>query len=207
MPRERAARKSKQMLNAAQRLFAQSGYAAVSMDDIAKTAGVSKATLYSHFDSKEKLFAEIIEIESPHIEEGVPIPEVFEGDAEGVLRNFARGFARFFADGRGLEIYRLFVTDLHRFPDLVRRFHAAGPMALRARLSRLLAQMAERGALSIEDPDLAADHLTSLIQGRLPFDRAIGLPPPDPAAIDRHVESALRLFLRGYAQASRGEEP
>jgi hypothetical protein len=67
--------------------------------------------------------------------------------------------------------------------------------------------MAERGELSIEDPDLAADHLTSLIQGRLPFDRAIGLPPPDPAAIDRHVESALRLFLRGYAQASPGGQP
>jgi len=178
----------------------------VSMDDIAKDAGVSKATLYAHFDSKENLFAEIIEIENPQIIDRVPIPEIFDGNAEDVLRTVARGFARFFADGPGLEIYRLFVTDLHRFPDLVRRFHAAGPMALRGRLSRLLAQMAERGALSIEDPDLAADQLTSLIQGRLPFDRAIGLPPPDPAAIDRHVESGLRLFLRGYAPTSRSGE-
>jgi AcrR family transcriptional regulator len=191
------------MLSAAQRLFAQSGYAAVSMDDIARTANVSKATLYAHFSSKENLFAEILEAESVGIDDALSIPDIFENDAEGVLRRFAYDFARFFLDGRGLEIYRLFVTDLHRFPELVRRFHAAGPMAMRARLSRLLAQMAERGALSIDDPELAAENLAALIQGRLPFDRAIGLPPPEPAEIERRVESALGLFLRGYAPAER----
>jgi AcrR family transcriptional regulator len=200
---EGAPKKSAQMLNAAKRLFARSGYAAVSMDDIAKMAGVSKTTLYAYFDSKENLFAEILENESAGVEESIPIPEAFEGDAEGVLRRFAYGFARFFVDGRGLEMYRLFVTDLHRFPDLVRRFHAAGPMAMRARLARLLAQMAEAGALSLDDPELAADNLASLVQGRLPFDRAIGLPPPARAEIERHVDSALRLFLRGYAPVSR----
>jgi AcrR family transcriptional regulator len=195
------------MLSAAQRLFAQSGYAAVSMDDIARTANVSKATLYAHFSSKENLFAEILEAESVGIDDALSIPDIFENDAEGVLRRFAYDFARFFLDGRGLEIYRLFVTDLHRFPDLVRRFHAAGPMAMRARLSRLLAQMAERGALSIDDPELAAENLAALIQGRLPFDRAIGLPPPEPAEIERRVESALGLFLRGYAPAERRAAP
>ena len=196
-------KKPSQMLSAAQRLFAQSGYAAVSMDDIARTANVSKATLYAHFSSKENLFAEILEAESVGIDDALSIPDIFENDAEGVLRRFAYDFARFFLDGRGLEIYRLFVTDLHRFPELVRRFHAAGPMAMRARLSRLLAQMAERGALSIDDPELAAENLAALIQGRLPFDRAIGLPPPEPAEIERRVESALGLFLRGYAPAER----
>lgn len=196
-------KRSSQMLSAAQRLFAQSGYAAVSMDDIARTANVSKATLYAHFSSKENLFAEILEAESVGIDDALSIPDIFENDAEGVLRRFAYDFARFFLDGRGLEIYRLFVTDLHRFPELVRRFHAAGPMAMRARLSRLLAQMAERGALSIDDPELAAENLAALIQGRLPFDRAIGLPPPEPAEIERRVESALGLFLRGYAPAER----
>ena len=200
-------KRSSQMLSAAQRLFAQSGYAAVSMDDIARTANVSKATLYAHFSSKENLFAEILEAESVGIDDALSIPDIFENDAEGVLRRFAYDFARFFLDGRGLEIYRLFVTDLHRFPELVRRFHAAGPMAMRARLSRLLAQMAERGALSIDDPELAAENLAALIQGRLPFDRAIGLPPPEPAEIERRVESALGLFLRGYAPAERRAAP
>jgi AcrR family transcriptional regulator len=199
VPPTKNPKKSAQMLEAAQQLFAEAGYESVSMDLIAKMAGVSKATLYAHFDSKEKLFGAILESESARIDEGMPIPEVFADDAEAVLRRFAHGLARFFVGGRGLEIYRLFVTDLHRFPDLVRRFHAIGPMALRSRLARLLKQMSERGALSIDDVELAADHLMSLVQGRLPFDRAIGLPPPARAELERHVESALRLFLRGYA--------
>ena len=193
------AKKSEMMLDAARRLFAEVGYEAASMDLVAKTAGVSKATLYAHFESKEKLFAEILEVENGRPEEGDWIPERFEGDAEDVLRRFARGMARFFVDGRGLAIYRLFVADLHRFPELVARFHGAGPMAMRARVARLLAQMGERGALAIDDPETAADHFLALVQGRLPFYRSIGLAPPPHAEIDRRVESALQFFLRGYA--------
>jgi AcrR family transcriptional regulator len=198
-------RKSEMMLKAAQRLFAEAGYEAVSMDLVAKTAGVSKATLYAHFDSKERLFAEILEAENGRIEDVDWIPERFEGDAEGVLRRFARGMARFFVDGRGLAVFRLFVTDLHRFPELVARFHSAGPMALRSRVARLLAQMAERGALAIDDPETAADHLLSLVQGRLPFDRSIGLPPPPEEEIERRVDNAVRFFLRGYAPRGPGD--
>ena len=206
MKRSGSPRKSEMMLKAAQRLFAEGGYEAVSMDLVAKTAGVSKATLYAHFDSKENLFAEILEAENDRAGDEDLIPERFEGDAEDVLRRFARGMARFFVGGRGLAVYRLFVADLHRFPELVARFHANGPMVMRSRLARLLAQIAERGALAIDDPETAADHFLSLVQGRLPFDRSIGLPPPPDEELERHVESALQFFLRGYApRNSRGE--
>ena len=203
MPPPSAPRKSAQMLNAGQRLFAQSGYAAVSMDDVARAAGVSKATLYAHFTSKENLFAEILAAEAESVDDGVPIPDVFDGDAEGVLRRFAYGFAQFFVDGRGLDVYRLFVADLHRFPELVSRFHSGGPMAMRVKLAGLLDQMGACGALAIDDPELAAENLAALIQGRLPFDLAIGLPAPPAEEIARRVESALALFLRGYAPAGR----
>lgn len=191
------------MLEAAQHLFGEAGYESVSMELIAKMAGVSKATLYAHFDSKEKLFSAILASEGAHVERSVAIPEVFEGDAEAVLRRFAHDYVRFFVEGRALKTYRLFVCDLHRFPHLVRRFHTSGPMATKARLARLLEQMNERGALSIDNAELAADHLASLVQGSLPLDRAIGLPPPAPVELARHVESALGLFLRGYARADR----
>ena len=173
------------MLKAAQRLFAEAGYEGVSMDLVAKTAGVSKATLYAHFESKEKLFAEILEAENGRIEDGDWIPERFEGDAEGVLRRFARGMASFFVDGRGLAVYRLFVADLHRFPELVARFHAAGPMAMRARVAALLAQMGERGALAIDDPD----------------DRGRPSPRAGPGT------SAVRSLDRPSSASRRGDRP
>ena len=48
------------VLDAATALFMAQGYGAVSMDAIARAAGVSKATLYAHFSSKDQLFATII---------------------------------------------------------------------------------------------------------------------------------------------------
>ena len=47
------------MLSAASTLFARHGYYAVSMDDIAREAGVSRATLYRQFSTKVKILAEL----------------------------------------------------------------------------------------------------------------------------------------------------
>ena len=44
------------IMQAAKALFLEHGFGAVSMDQIARQAGVSKATVYAHFTSKEKLF-------------------------------------------------------------------------------------------------------------------------------------------------------
>ena len=51
------------ILAAAKRAFLAAGFGAVSMDTIAREAGVSKATVYAHFGSKEELFGAVIERE------------------------------------------------------------------------------------------------------------------------------------------------
>lgn len=48
------------ILNSALKVFSENNYHAASMAMIAKEAGVSKGTLYWHFDSKEELFREIV---------------------------------------------------------------------------------------------------------------------------------------------------
>ena len=52
--------KAEAILDAASQLFREHGYGAVSMDQIAREAGVSKATVYAHFVSKDQLFAAMI---------------------------------------------------------------------------------------------------------------------------------------------------
>jgi AcrR family transcriptional regulator len=49
------------ILNAARSLFAAYGFSVTTMDDIARAAGIKKATLYHHFESKESLLKEILE--------------------------------------------------------------------------------------------------------------------------------------------------
>ncbi len=49
------------ILDRALELFTDKGYEGCSMDDIAKAVGIRKASLYAHFDGKERVFATIFE--------------------------------------------------------------------------------------------------------------------------------------------------
>lgn len=49
------------ILRAARRLFAENGFAATSMDEIARASGVAKGAVYHHFESKEALFTRVLE--------------------------------------------------------------------------------------------------------------------------------------------------
>lgn len=55
-----AAQRRSQLLETAVHVFAEHGYHATSMNDVAETAGVTKPVLYQHFSSKRELFVEVL---------------------------------------------------------------------------------------------------------------------------------------------------
>ncbi len=89
-----SARKRRAILESATVLFLQSGYLGTSMDEIAALAGVSKQTVYKHFEDKQRLFAEIVissvnEVGDPNTSE---VQSLGSGDdVEAELRDLARG--------------------------------------------------------------------------------------------------------------------
>jgi len=76
---EQADPKRQAILEAAQVQFSRYGFRRTSMQDIAKETGVSRASLYSHFENKEQIFREL----------SVLLHEVALGDAERHLKNDA----------------------------------------------------------------------------------------------------------------------
>ena len=56
----RTGRKFEQVLEGAREIFMAEGFEGASVDEIAKAAGVSKATLYSYFPDKRLLFVEVV---------------------------------------------------------------------------------------------------------------------------------------------------
>ena len=194
--------KARLIVDAAYQLFLEHGFDAVSTDLIAKTAGVSKATLYAHFVSKEALFAEVLTRNCAEFSDRICIPDSYDGDLSAALRRFALDFILLFQDDRGLALYRLVVGETYRFPQVARAFETAGPSEMTSRLIRLMRQIAEHGDLTIADFDVAASQFLALIEGRLLFDRTLGLPPMPQAEVDRHVEAAIWLFLKGYTTAA-----
>lgn len=82
MTRPRSARAHGQVLDAALKLFAERGIDATSMDAIAESSGVSKATIYNHWPDKDALCLEALE----HLHGvGQPMPEFDSGDVRADL--------------------------------------------------------------------------------------------------------------------------
>src|SRR5690348_8798109 len=84
--------KAESILAAAKRAFLASGFGAVSMDAIARDAGVSKATVYARFGNKEDLFGAVIGRECERYFASFSAGELDPGDVRKSLRVLGRRF-------------------------------------------------------------------------------------------------------------------
>jgi AcrR family transcriptional regulator len=111
--------KAEQILQGAMQEFLQHGYTATSMARIAATAGVSKETLYSYFESKEKLFAAIVERTAQQHFQEVFASEPLPADPAEQLRLLApKSLSPENLDPMRMNFYRLIVAESGRFPHL-----------------------------------------------------------------------------------------
>ena len=188
--------KRRAILHAATELFAARGYGAVSMDAIARAADVSKATLYAHFESKDALFAKIVQVAcEENIVPGNALPDG-DGDVEAALRAIGGRILRFFLLDRTLAIHRLVIAESIRFPELGRAFYENGPAA---GIKMLAAWMTRQPSLDVPEPEIAAEQFLGLIRSGLYLRATLGLEPePTAAAVDAVVTAAVRTFLRAY---------
>jgi TetR/AcrR family transcriptional regulator, mexJK operon transcriptional repressor len=199
----RSSRKHRAILEAATTVFLRNGYLGTSMDEIAALARVSKQTVYKHFEDKEQLFTEIVV--SAVDEAGDPVHDELRRlqdsrDVEADLRDFARRELTAVMRPRLMQLRRLLIGEASRFPHLGRTFFERGQLRTNAALATAFERLAERGALRLDDPHLAAQHFNLLIMGA-PINQAMLLgrdDPPSAAELDRYVENGVRVFLAAY---------
>ncbi len=146
-----AARRRRQLLDVAQEVFAERGFHATSMDEVAEAAGVTKPVLYQHFDSKRRLYMELLEDVGQQLLDAIgAATAVAETPRQQVENGFAAYF-RFVLDQR--SAFRLLFGGGGRrdeeFADAVRRVEDA---------------IAEAIAVLIE-ADIDDDHRLMLAQG------------------------------------------
>ena len=185
---------------AAARLFMEHGYGNVSMDAVARDAGVSKATLYAHFTSKDRLFASIVGGKCGDVS---PVEGAFDepeqGGVETALAAIGMRLLRFLLAPEVQGILRIVIAESARFPELGAAFLAAGPSAYLARLADWFAAQHRAGRLSVPDPTLAADQFGALLRPLL-FLRVLAAVPPAPSEAEllATVDAAVATFLRAY---------
>lgn len=201
----RKGRKFEQVLDGAREVFMRDGFEGASVDDIARVAGVSKATLYSYFPDKRLLFSEVARLECNRQADAALAVIDMDAPVGAGLHQAADRVVRFFLSDFGTQVYRICVAESHRFPDLGRRFYESGPALLRERLKYVLAAYVARGALRIEDMDHAADQFGALCKTDLFTRKLCGVPgETDEADIAHAVASVVEMFLARYGTGRTG---
>jgi len=197
-------KKVRAIVAAARRLFIDAGIAAPSMDLIATTAGVSKATLYVYFPDREHLLVALVEHEIASC--GVQLlwePGTEVTDIGAALRGIAGRLMTFFLAFRSNDrpFHRL-LEDLTRDrPHLGPQFFAAGPGKVRQQLVSFLTMANTRHLLAVPNVELAAMQFTSLVHGDLHVRKMLAMPRPTKRELNAMVEGAVRVFLAAYGRA------
>jgi TetR/AcrR family transcriptional regulator of autoinduction and epiphytic fitness len=156
LDRDLSAEKTEAILKGAMQEFLTHGYAATSMDKVAAAAGVSKATVYSHFQDKEGLFKALIQQLAQKKTSGIfgPGKQKLQGEPRLVLRQLATNMLNTtMQDQEFLAFVRLIIGESGRFPELARAFVYTFDQAG----GRMLADyFATRSELKIADPEATA---------------------------------------------------
>ena len=199
VPSEKRGRKYDQVLDGARAVFLQDGYEGGSVDDIARAAGVSKATLYSYFPDKRLLFLEVAKRECARQADTALQQINLQDGPETVLRAAGQKMLRFSLSDFGRGIFRLCVAESERFPELGREFYRCGPQLVRSELKHYFQLCTARGDLRIEDHALAADQFAELCKADM-FPRMLMGVSRDfsEAEITRVVDGAVDMFLARY---------
>lgn len=196
MPR---GRKYDQVLAGARTVFMSDGFEGASVDEIARVAEVSKATLYKYFADKRQLFMAVANVECQR-QAGSALNSIDRSAApRDVLGQTGRHFLGFITSEFGQQIFRICVAESDRFPELGRSFYESGPAVMRAEMAGYFAQACARGELVIEDYVMAADQFGELCKADLWTRLMFGvLKTASTADIDRVVDNAVETFLARY---------
>ena len=195
----RKGRKYEQVLAGARSVFMSDGFEGASVDEIARVAAVSKATLYSYFPDKRLLFMEVANAEcARQAREALDNIDMAAPPRE-VLSQAGHHFLRFITSTFGLQIFRICVAESDRFPEIGQSFYNSGPAVMRAEMAEYFAGAQARGELKMDDPVLAADQFGELCKADIWPRLIFGVSKTvSDAEMARVVEGAVETFMARY---------
>lgn len=195
----RQGRKFDQVLEGARKVFLADGFENATVDEIARAAGVSKATLYSYFPDKTRLFTEVARCECERMAEAANRFIDQTAPVHEVLVAAAVALQRFLLSPVAQAMFRICVNERDRFPELAAEYYRVGPEMGRLRIECYLREAVARGELQIDDFSMAAEHFSDLARSRLWLRAMLGV--QDAVSEDelrRVAEEGVATFLARY---------
>lgn len=199
-------RKRRQILDGASAVFKRLGYDAASVNDVARAAGVSKATLYVYYQNKEQLFAAVIgEERDRNIDHILAVLDP-ERPVEEALGDLGRELLRAITQPWVIQAHRVVIGVVARMPEIGREFYAGGSQRVIQAVAGFLARHVGAGHLEVPDTTLAAAQFLELCQATVMRPRlyAVVEEPPDDATRARVIASAVEMFMARYGRKACG---
>lgn len=197
--RSKSGVKRKLILDAATMLFTEQGYSSTSMDLIAKNAGVSKQTVYSHFGSKDELFSAAIKqkCDSYHMTE---ISTENADEPKEILFVLAKRFLAMLTSKEGVAIHKICAYEAKSYPQISELFYKEGPERILLDVAQLMAEFHQKKQLKIPEPKFAALQFLNMAKGeswmRVEFNTKKQISEEE---INQYLQATIGMFMRAYA--------
>lgn len=192
-------RKYDQVLRGAREVFLAQGFEGASVDEIARVAQVSKATLYAYFPDKRELFSAVVNTEcEAQAERAIALVDD-TAPPNVVLRTVGQQLVEIILSDFSMRVFRICMSEADRFPELGQAFYDSGPAMGRVQLGEYLRMATECGALNVDDPFFAADQFMELCKATLWPRAAFGIQNTfSEDEVDQVVGGAVDTFLARY---------
>jgi len=183
---------------AARHEFAGNGYAATSIETVARRAGVSTKTLYRLIPNKATLFEGMVSDRIDRFISEVNLRAADHADIEQALTAALIACAELALDEETFALQRMLLQEAGKFSDIAGMFYKNAIQRTVVALADWLRVQQKRGLIALDDVDGAAGMLLGMVTSA-PRRAALfgGVPLPSRSQIEARARACATLFLRG----------
>jgi TetR/AcrR family transcriptional regulator, mexJK operon transcriptional repressor len=200
--KQAAAQRDERLLEIAAQMFMEHGFDGTSMERLAETAMIGKATLYARYADKGALFADVLR-RRILLTYG-PLEAEVEKDLKGksleaTLLAVARRLLDLSLSPSSIALSRILAAQGTRFPELGKLAIQEGLYRQIQIVEKILMNFSSTHRYVIDDLSLAADLFLSIVLGRVSRMALLGV-QIEAKTLDRRAQQAVRIFIRGLLE-------
>ena len=197
------------IMDAAIEVFGKNGLDGANVDDIARTAGVAKGTIYLYFTSKHEIFEAVLAERwpGPFLDSLLPdmasVPELYELPIATALEELGLGFLDAVEDN--LIVFRLALGEAYRYPDAAEHLFENTFLKANRMVAGYLERQAKAGVIAtLPNPMITARCLQGMLMTYILSQELLMGKKYTPIEKRDWVKEVVRLFLRGVEASETG---
>jgi AcrR family transcriptional regulator len=191
------------ILSAGLKLFSNKGYLGSTTKEIAREAGISEVTLFRHFPSKEKLFEEVIHVNSFLGTLKDLLPNLSKTDYEEALFLIARRFFDFLCANK--DLIRIMQSEIQTYPEKIHEIYHSLIDEVYKTLAKYFLDMQNKGVLRDFDAEYGVRSLFGMLFSYFNAEEFLLRKKYRSHDADKAIKEFVGIFARGTMKEKNRE--